>query len=116
MTLRINQDDFLPMNGHAMNEQEFKAGDRIRVYRGGRSPIEGTVTYISPLLGIGFTEDGFYSAHDESPFHPRQCELISRPQKTEKKKVWVAAWDKNPNGGSFSMHRYVQIEAEVPCE
>lgn len=76
-------------------KKPFEVGERVRVYRGGRKPFAGTVTN-APAFGneaVGVTEDGFYSAHDESPFHPRQ--LIRLKPRQKKKQVegrvfWVS--------------------------
>ncbi len=58
------------------NMNEIKLGDYVRVWC--RFPFTGKVTGISDhnknLLFV--TEDGFYSCHNDAPFHRKQCELL----------------------------------------
>ena len=56
----------------------LQAGDRVRVFH--RNVITGKVDTISPDGHIGVIEDGFYSQHDESPFHPRQCVRLKKKE------------------------------------
>lgn len=54
---------------------KFKIGDRVKVYC--NVPFTGKITGIDSLRGNFFvTEDGFYSCHNDSPFHPKQCRKI----------------------------------------
>lgn len=97
-----------------MSKQQFQVGDLIKAEgvlgNGVMFYRRGTIEKIAPSGAIQLQE----MADDE--WHtPKQCELILRPHKTEKKKVWVAAWSEHPNNAP-SMHQYVQIEAEVPVE
>lgn len=72
--------------------RKFKVGDRVRVRRGGRMPFDGKVSHILPEIngrcgGIGVIEDGFYSVHDESPFHPKQCRRLVKKRKMKNEPV-----------------------------
>lgn len=57
---------------------KFSVGDRVRVYSN-TPTFDGKVTGMLPNGNIFVTEDGFYSCHNDSPFHPKQCrKLIKR--------------------------------------
>ncbi len=51
-------------------------GDRVKVYYYGCLDFIGVVTSVTHY-GLYITEDGFYSAHNECPFHPKQCRKLS---------------------------------------
>jgi hypothetical protein len=72
-----------------MKTKTFEIGQRVKVLRGGRVPFSGRVTAIMKEIssevdrvgrcaGVHVTEDGFYSNHDESPFHPRQLVKLKK--------------------------------------
>jgi len=100
--------------------QEFKVGDLVeafglfgevvRIEYASRYPVE--VRYQNDSIEI-FCADGKAEKWHKIP----SLKLISRPQKTEKKKVWVKAYEQNPAAG-HEEPRYipVQIEAEVTVE
>ena len=55
-----------------MAKHELKVGDRVRVFTN-RKEFKGWVDLISSSGMLSVIEDGFYSAHNDGPFHPRQC-------------------------------------------
>lgn len=57
---------------------EFKVGDRVCVYFGRTIPFKGTITGIDEYEMIYVTEDGFYSAHNDSPFNAEQCRKLRK--------------------------------------
>jgi cell division protein FtsB len=62
---------------------KFRLGDRVAVHREGRLPFRGTIFNI--LHGkLSVIEDGFYSAHDDSPFLPGQCKKLIKKRKRNK--------------------------------
>lgn len=74
--------------------KEFKLGDRVKVYTG-RGVFKGDVS--GRVNGPEFansgcllvTEDGFYSAHDDGPFHPKQCRHLRKKPKAPKLLAWL---------------------------
>lgn len=102
--------------------QEFKAGDLVEAYgvsgRVEAADVQPTIVWpikvkFSCGQKLSFTEDGKLELWHKIP----SLKLISRPQKTEKKKVWVKAYEQNPAAG-HEEPRYilVQIEVEAPVE
>lgn len=65
--------------------KSFAVGDRVKVHRGGRAPFKGKVEAVTGVTSIQIIEDGFYSVHDDSPFHPRQ---LVRLKVKPKAKSW----------------------------
>lgn len=63
----------------------FSVGERVRVYHR-NSVFNGKIDSIKPTGEVRVIEDGFYSVHDESPFHPKQCRRL-KPKK--RRRVWV---------------------------
>lgn len=61
-------------------------GDRIKVYHGWKKPMIGKCVGVNEDGLIQFTEDGFYSAHNDSPFHPKQCRKLNKKKPRE---IWV---------------------------
>lgn len=61
----------------------FKVGDRVNVYRNGSlKPITGTIQSIPEHGLLSIIEDGFYSSHSDSPFHPKQCRKLKSRRRT----------------------------------
>lgn len=56
---------------------KFVKGDRIAVYYWKGRRI-GTISSITETGMIYFIEDGFYSAHEDCPFHPKQCRRLRK--------------------------------------
>lgn len=99
-----------------MSEQQFQVGDLVAVTyldaRGNFIEVPGHITRFSQWGAIQIDSMSLYEWSD-----PRMVKLISRAQKTEKKKVWVWAFKEDPAGNKdFKNVFAVQIEAEVPCE
>jgi hypothetical protein len=100
---------------------EFKVGDIVEAFG-----LRGIVEQIIPManycvavdFGCGnratFTMSGLAEDWHKVP----ALKLISRPQKTEKKKVWVCAMDHKPEREDVGIykHIWVQIEGEVSVE
>lgn len=66
----------------------FKIGDRVRVY--GEGVFDGIIESISDSNAdyLFVVEDGFYSVHDEAPYHYKQCRrLMKKKKKEEKRKI-----------------------------
>lgn len=61
----------------AMNK--FKEDDRVKVYYKGNLEFIGTVYRTDKNYGLFIIEDGFYSCHNDSPFHPMQCRKLKWP-------------------------------------
>jgi hypothetical protein len=63
---------------------KFKEGDRVIVYYKGNLSFKGIITDLDSKYGLSVTEDGFYSAHDDSPFHPKQCRRLVKKKEQSK--------------------------------
>jgi hypothetical protein len=63
-------------------KRPLSVGDRVSVSRGGyKLPFKGTVKGTNEEFNtVVVHEDGFYSAHADSPFHPVQCRRL-KPKK-----------------------------------
>lgn len=62
---------------------KFRLGDRVAVHREGRDAFRGTIfNIVNGKLSV--IEDGFYSAHDDSPFLPSQCRKLVKRRKRDK--------------------------------
>lgn len=94
-----------------MKREPLKIGDRIRVYH--RSVFTGKVDTISPDGYIGVIEDGFYSQHDESPFHPKQLRRL-KPRKPKGRREWKAGTFSQTNQGITSGNLYVVDHIRPP--
>ena len=80
---------------------KVSVGDRVKVYRGGRAPFKGNVEAVTGDTSIQIIEDGFYSVHEDAPFHPRQLTRL-KPRKpkdrglpitfTDLKRAWDATF------------------------
>ncbi len=59
---------------------QFKIGDRVKVFPNGAMEFEGKITgkYSKEKPMYFVTEDGFYSCHNDSPFHAEQMRLIKK--------------------------------------
>jgi hypothetical protein len=62
---------------------KFKLGDRVIVYCKGNLSFKGIITDLHSKYGLSVTEEGFYSAHDDSPFHPKQCRRLVKKKDKE---------------------------------
>lgn len=61
---------------------KFRLGDRVAVHREGRDAFRGTIfNIVNGKLSV--IEDGFYSAHDDSPFLPSQCRKLVKRRKRD---------------------------------
>ena len=56
----------------------FNIEDRIAVYTCKEDRLTGKISGIDSRGMIYFIEDGFYSAHNDSPFHPKQCRKLRK--------------------------------------
>jgi hypothetical protein len=64
---------------------KFKVGDRVAVY-GYFGRIKGKVDYIEYTISgryLYVIEDGFYSCHDDGPFHIKQCRKRVKKKKNK---------------------------------
>jgi hypothetical protein len=70
---------------------KFNVGDRVKVHRGGRAPFKGKIDAITGDTSIQVIGDGFYSVHEDAPFHPRQLVRLRPKQVKEKgaRTFWV---------------------------
>ena len=69
------------MNEH-MNRFQLEVGDRVAVYSRYQRLI-GVVKEVTVQGLICFAEDGFYSLHEDSPFHPKQCRKLVKRERRE---------------------------------
>lgn len=65
----------------ASETNTFLVGQKVKVYHG-HHHIQGNVNNVSGEF-VYVTEDGFYSAHSDSPFHFRQCRKLEAIQPKE---------------------------------
>ena len=102
-----------------MKPKAFAVGDRVKVLRGGRMPFVGKVDavtegHIGKSDGIFVIEDGFYSNHEDSPFHPRQCVKLVKKIKaitlTEQRleSVLAAYWNSCLTRNYFTQLEFVK--------
>lgn len=94
----------------------FKVGDSVRIYAEGPYRSHEVYTQIIRVMDEGVMVKG-----SDAIYHPKQIEFLYRPQKTEKKKVWVHAYETKPLDTTHDTYiknqsYWVQIDAEVPCE
>lgn len=65
---------------------KFEVGDRVAVYHVWKGRLTGKVDAINERGHLSVIEDGFYSAHEDGPFHPKQCRKLV---KRERQRIWV---------------------------
>ncbi len=61
--------------------KHLQVGMRVIVKRGGRKDFRGKIDAVSGENSIHVIEDGFYSNHDDSPFHPCQLRILRKKVK-----------------------------------
>lgn len=94
---------------------DFKAGDTVLVCEAGGTGLHNIGKYVVDEVSLA----GMLRLHDRGDFnswvHPCQCELIDRPKKTAKAKVWVPfKWEKPSHILLSGMApEWGQIEVEV---
>lgn len=77
---------------------EFKVGDRVSVFYVNQNILQeeiGTVLFVIP--GGGLSIEGSDKLRGRY-FHPRQCDLVERPKKTVKKKMWAGVGKRSAGG------------------
>lgn len=78
----------------------LKCGDRVKVFTG-REEFKGKISGWDPKFPNAFfvIEDGFYSAHNDCPFHPKQLRRLKQKPKDESKpREWCGHWELNSDG------------------
>lgn len=99
-------------------EQTFKVGDTIRVFLNSQTDCYEALTKVAAICPSTSMLTTYFVAVDISGerryFHPRQCELIERPKKMVKKKVWTYVANTKDELTSWNHVFPIQIEAEVP--
>lgn len=71
-------------------KRRFEAGERCKVYTS-REKFKGKIDAVDPNGNLHVIEDGFYSCHEDSPFHPRQCVKL-RSRKAEDAREPIVRW------------------------
>jgi hypothetical protein len=96
-------------------EQKFKVGDCVRLF--------WCDSATAALFETDHTVDrvfqgGSVALQDRIGFfHPRQLELIERPKKLVKKKMWFPGLKEIPNPGDIIKYEtFAWFEIEVECE
>jgi len=100
--------------------KDFKIGDRVSVRRGGfKKPFKGKVASFNEEYNtVGVQEEGFYSAHADSPFHPCQVRKLIPKKKVvkEARRFFICAdtWTlENPLVGLGVRHGETVLAQEV---
>jgi hypothetical protein len=71
-----------------MSETKFQFGDKVRVFSVGDVRF---TEFTSVVTEVG--ERGVRTSNNPYWLHPRQCELIERPKKTVKKKMYLPVFE-----------------------
>lgn len=84
---------------------KFKEGDRVAVYTNREGRITGKVEAlcINRPDVVFVIEDGFYSCHNDSPFHIKQCRKLRKKVKREPRRYWLNRY-KRPGGEEIYIH------------
>lgn len=96
-------------------KKELSVGDRCRVFHRHES-FKGKIDAIAKDGSLFVIEDGFYSCHNEAPFHPEQCRrLVKKKVSATYPPRWkgrACAYISIPDGDGIREFDAVEIRPE----